>query len=102
LAYEIATFEGTEHVEHDANEIRKIFIDYHLPRRESLGNKNSMESEFRFVEKVITEMVKLKKNVKELESQLSCGKSSGTVHLKENEESHELEEKDSIKENDDI
>jgi hypothetical protein len=73
-----------------------------LPRRESLGNKNSMESEFRFVEKVITEMVKLQKNVKELESQLSCGKSSGTVHLKENEEGHELEEKDSIKENDDI
>jgi hypothetical protein len=100
LAYESATFEGAEHLEDDANDVKKIFIDYHLPRRESLGNKNNMESEFRFVEKVITEMLKLKKNIQSLENQLSCGKSSRKTHLKQKEENYEQEEKDSIKEND--
>lgn len=51
--------------------VRKIVIDYHLPRRESLGNKNNMEGEFRFVERVVTEMVKLRKSVRQFERELS-------------------------------
>jgi hypothetical protein len=38
-----------------------------MPKKDSLNSKNNMESEFKFVEKVIKEMTKLKQTVNKLE-----------------------------------
>lgn len=38
-----------------------------MPKKDSLNNKNNMENEFKFVEKVIKEMTKLKQTVNKFE-----------------------------------
>ena len=67
MAYEMATFDGGEVTEEDGGKVRRICVEYHLPRRESLAVRGNGEGECRFVERVVGEWMRLKKEVGRLE-----------------------------------
>lgn len=63
----MATFDGGEVVGEDAGEVRRICVEYHLPRRESMAVRGNAEGEYRFVERVVGEWIRLRKEVGRLE-----------------------------------